>query len=186
MNRQQFLIGAGLGLLLGSAGLAMSFGCVALFGVQIVAIGLRLSPDDFPTDLRVILTLLGALGAAIWFAAGLGTAWYSVRCARSAEQNVNPLMWYTGAPSIPRFTPPIPPPEAAYSRLSHQAFQLGSGRAQGEMPAHLERTQALPMPPLLSYESLFPTEQTARLPPAPSAAADAPDAAPTVPLPQDA
>jgi hypothetical protein len=186
MNRRQFLIGAALGALLGSAGLAISLGYAALFGVQVAAVGLRLSPDDLPTDLRAILMLLGALGVAVWLAAGLGIAWYSVRRARPAAQKTSPPMWYTGAPSIPHFTPPIPPPEAAYSKLSHQAFPLSDEHTQGETPAHLERTQVPSMPPLLSYESLFPTEQTAQLPPMPSAAEDAPDAAPTAPPLQDA
>jgi hypothetical protein len=185
MNRRQFLIGAGLGALLSSAGLMISLGYVALFGVQIAAVGLRLSPDDLPTDLRATLTLLGALGVAIWLAAGLGIAWYSVRRMRPAAQEVNPMMWYTGAPSIPHFTPPIPPPEAAYSKLSPQAFSLSDERARSKTPIHLERTQVSSMPPLLSYEGLFPTEQTAQLPPVLSAAEDAPDAAPTVPLPKD-
>jgi len=186
MNRRQFLIGAGLGALLGSAGLAIALGYVALFGVQIAAVGLRLSRGDLPTELRTVLITLGALGVAVWLAAGLSIAWYSARGARPAAQKANPPMWYTGVPSIPHFTPPIPPPEAAYSTLSRQAFPLSDGHAQGAIPAHLEKTQVLSMPPLLSYESLFPTEQTAQMPPLPSTAEETPDAATTVPPPQDA
>lgn len=171
-------------MLLGGATLAVLLGAVALFGVRIMAIGLQLTPEDFPTDWRAALILLGALGVATWTVVSLSVVWYAVRSARLAVPKVSAPRWYTGTPSIPHFTPSIPPPEAAYTELHRHVFQLSDAHPQSAMPAHLERTQVPTMPPLLSYESLFPTEQTAQIPPLPSQE-DASDTEPTIP-PQDA
>lgn len=183
MNRRQFALGAFLGLFLGSATLATALGYVALFGVQIAALGVRLTPDDFPTDLRAALIFAGILGLTSWLSSALILSWLMVR-RRPVAQKVSSPRWYTGAPSIPHFTPPIPPPEAAYFNLN-QAFQHSETPPQRSSAAHLEHTQVPAMPPLLSYESLFPTEQTAQVVPPPAPEDDAPDAAPTVPPPQE-
>jgi hypothetical protein len=182
MNRQQFALGAILGMFLSSATLAIALGYTALFGIQIAALGVRLTPDDFPTDLRAAFVLAGILGLTAWLSSALILGWLIVR-RRSVAQKVSPPPWYTGAPSIPYFTPPIPPPEAAYFNLS-QAFRQNETPPQRSSGTHLERTQVPAMPPLLSYESLFPTEQTAQVVPPPTPEDDAPDAAPTVPPPE--
>ncbi|MCS6872549.1 MAG: hypothetical protein NZ571_13950 [Anaerolineae bacterium] len=184
MSRRQLMLGAGLGTLLGGSALAIVLGYVALFGIHIAALGMRLRPEDFSTDLRAAMVLLGIVGATCWITSGIVLVGLSVRRWRPASQKASTPMWYTGAPSIPYFTPPIPPPEAAYFKLS-QALHLTETRAQRSMPVHLENTQVPSMPPLLSYESLFPTEQTAQVPQLPSAEDDASDRAPTVPPPHE-
>ncbi len=182
MSKQQFWLGAGLGTLLGVASVAVAAGWTALFGIRIELLGVRLAPQDFPTELRTALILLGMLGVACWLFSGLTLLWRLVRRpSQAAALDASPPMWYTGPPSIPHFTPPIPPPEAAYFNLSRPAPHTAQTRPT---PLHLENTQVPSMPPLLSYESLFPSEQTAETP-LPPPADSTPDAAPTVPPPQD-
>ncbi len=186
MTRRQFLLGAGLGILLGSATLALALGYVALFGIQIAALGVRLTPQDFPTDLRAVMVLLGVLGGASWLSSALIVAWQMARRRKpSVASEASPPSWYTGVPSVPYFTPPIPPPEAAYFNLSRHAPHIADTPSQRPTPTQLEHTQIPAMPPLLSYESLFPSEQTEQIPP-PLPADSTPDSAPTAPPPQDA
>lgn len=195
MSRQQLLLGAGLGILLSSATLALALGYVALFGIQIELLGVRLTPQDFPTDWRAVMVLLGVLGGTGWLSSALILTWRILRRRkRPVASMANPPSWYTGSPSVPYFTPPIPPPEAAYFNLSRHAPHLADTPPQRPTPAELEHTQIPAMPPLLSYESLFPSEQTEQTPPlapptdsASNAATNStPDSAPTLPPPQGA
>ncbi|RMF48990.1 MAG: hypothetical protein D6749_14255 [Chloroflexota bacterium] len=186
MDRRQFLIGAGLGLLFGSATVAVALGYSALFGLQIPALGLRLAPENFPTELRAALVFVGILGSVTWLTTGILLLWLRIPRRHVASRKSNAPPWYPGAPSIPHFTPPIPPPEPAYSNLQCPTRPTSQAHAPQPMPAHLERTQTPAMPPLLSYESLFPAEQTEPIVPPPSAEDDTPDSAPTEPPPQDA
>jgi hypothetical protein len=194
MNTRQILLGGLLGVVLGGAGLAIAAGGIALLGIEIGAVGLRLTPEDIPDDLRGALVLGGLVGSLVWL---IGATLIGLRALRRTpprrpahtppvRETATPP-WYSGAPTIPQFTPPIPPPEQAYLSVTRPSptFSQSDTRPQRPVPpANVEHTQVPAMPSLLSYESLFPPEQTEQFVPPPLPANDdTPDSAPTVPPP---
>ncbi|MCE7947560.1 MAG: hypothetical protein DYG88_09045 [Chloroflexi bacterium CFX4] len=194
MNTRQILLGGLLGVLLSGAGLAIAAGGIALLGIEIGVVGLRLTPDDIPNDLRGALVLGGFVGILIWL---ICTAVIGLRALRRKSprhpaltptaHEAAALPWYSGTPTIPHFTPPIPPPEQAYLSVTRPSptFSPSDTRPQRPVPpTNVEHTQVPAMPSLLSYESLFPPEQTEQFvpPPLPNKD-DTPDSAPTVPPP---
>lgn len=192
MNTRQILLGGLLGVLLGGAGLAIAVGGIALLGIELGVVGLRLASDDIPSDLRGALVLIGLIGVLIWVMSGALLSLHALR--RPARRRPVPPtahdsavpMWYSGAPTIPHFTPPIPPPEQAYLSITRPSPTFSPSDTRPQRPApptNLEHTQVPAMPSLLSYESLFPPEQTEQVVPPLPAQDDTPDSAPTVPPP---
>ncbi len=194
MNTRQILLGGLLGVVLGSAGLAITAGVIALLGIEISAVGLRLTPEDIPNDLRGALVLGGLVGSLVWLIGAVLIGLRALRRKTPRRPARMPLVhesaappWYSGVPTIPHFTPPIPPPEQAYLSVTRpaSAFSQSETRSQRPIPpANVEHTRVPAMPSLLSYESLFPPEQTEQFVPPPLPANDdTPDSAPTVPPP---
>ncbi len=195
MKTRQILLGGLLGALLGSAGLAIAVGGIGLLGIEFGVVGLRLAPDDIPTELRGALVLIGLIGILIWVMGGAFLSLHALR-RRSGRRTLPPAahgsalpMWYSGTPTIPHFTPPIPPPEQAYLSLTRPSLTFSQSDTRPQRPVaplNIEHTQVPAMPSLLSYESLFPSEQTEQFVPPPPAHDETPDSAPTVPPPMPA